>query len=80
MIFTVKLKPWLGRIHCRLPPDSTEISELGKFLNDKLNSGHELSFIIQEQHRGQQANQVPITADVIEHMIRYVSYEPLPPH
>lgn len=59
-----------GHISCRLLEDSKEISELGKLMRNKLHSGHELSFVIQEEHQGQHAKQASISIDVIERMIR----------
>ena len=63
-------KPSTGQILCRLLDDSKEISELGRFMRNKLQSGYELYFIIQEEHRGQHAKQVSVSIDVIEQMIR----------
>lgn len=39
-------------------------------MRNKLQSGNELYFVIQEEHRGQHAKQAPVSADVIERMIR----------
>ncbi|KAF6221270.1 hypothetical protein HO133_002125 [Letharia lupina] len=50
--------------------DSKEISELGKFMRNKLQCGYELYFVIQEEHRGQHAKKVSVSTDVIERMIR----------
>ena len=59
-----------GNIHCRLLEDSKEISELGKLLQNKMQHGQDLYFVIQEEHRGRYAKKVCITTDVIERMIR----------
>jgi len=68
------LRRWLkknkGYIYCRLQQNSKEISELGKFMKDQLQSGHDLYFVIQEENRGHEARQAFITPDVIERMIR----------
>ena len=58
-----------GQIRCRLPQDSKEISELGKFMRNKLQSGCEVYFVIKEQHRGQYAKRASFSTDVIEQMI-----------
>ena len=63
------LKTSAGQIRCRLPQDSKEISELGKFMRNKLQSGCEVHFVIQEEHRGQDAKQVSFSTDIIERMI-----------
>lgn len=63
-------KTCAGQIRCRLPKDSKEISELGKFMRNKMQSGCELYFVIQEEHRGQYAEQACFSVDVIERMIR----------
>ena len=39
-------------------------------MRNKLQSGNELYFVIQEEHRGQHAKQVPVSTDIIERMIR----------
>ena len=59
-----------GHIQCRLLPDSNEICELGTFMKEKLQSGRELYFVIQEEHQGQHAKQATISSAVIERMIR----------
>ena len=59
----------LGQVHCRLLPESREISELGKFLREKTQHNSDPYFVIQEKHRGQQARKVVISADVIERMV-----------
>lgn len=65
-----------GNIHCRLPEDSKEISELGKLLRSKMQPpGDNLSFIIQEEHRGRYAKQACITTDVIERMVRKCQFK-----
>ena len=38
-------------------------------MRNKLQSGYELYFVIQEEHRGQHAKQVSFSTDVIERMI-----------
>ena len=58
-----------GQIHCRLLPDTKELSELGKLLKEKLRNYKDLYFIIQEQHRGQQAKQITVTSELIERMV-----------
>ena len=58
-----------GQIRCRLPKDSKEISELGKFMRNKMQSGCELYFVIQEEQRGQYAERACFSTDVIERMI-----------
>ena len=69
------LRCFAGNIHCRLLEDSKEISELGRFLQNKLRSGHDLFFIIQEEHRGRYAKQACITTDVIERMVRECQFK-----
>ncbi|KAL9047302.1 MAG: hypothetical protein Q9214_000088 [Letrouitia sp. 1 TL-2023] len=61
-----------GNILCRLPPDSMEIGELGRFMKDKvhIHRGHIPYFTIQEEHRGEQATRVFITPDIIDRMIQ----------
>lgn len=39
-------------------------------MRDKLHSGHKLYFVVQEEHQGQHAEQVSLSEDVIERMIR----------
>lgn len=39
-------------------------------MRNKLQFGHELYFVIQEEHRGQHAKKVSVSIDVIEKMIR----------
>ena len=58
-----------GQIRCRLPKDSKEISELGKFMRNKMQSGGELYFAIQEEHRSQGAKRACLSIDVIERMV-----------
>ena len=64
------LRAFAGNIHCRLLEDSSEISELGKLLRNKMQFDHDLYFIIQEEHRGRCAKEICITTEVIERMIR----------
>ncbi len=64
-----------GNIHCRLLEDSKEICELGKLLRNKMGPGHDLFFVIQEEHRGRDAKQACITTDVIERMIRKCQFK-----
>ncbi len=44
-------------------------------MRDKLQSGHELYFVIQEEHRGQNAKKASFSTDVIEHMIRKCQFK-----
>ncbi|KAL8689851.1 MAG: hypothetical protein Q9218_004571 [Villophora microphyllina] len=62
-------KACTGEIHCRLLPESDEISELGKLLREKMVPGRNPAFIIQEKHRGQNAESREITPAVIDRMI-----------
>lgn len=39
-------------------------------MRNKVQSGRELYFVVQEEHRGQHAKQAPLSIDVIERMIR----------
>ena len=64
-----------GNIHCRLLEDSKEVCELGKLLQNKIQHGHNLFFIIQEEHRGRYAEQAYITTDVIERMVRKCQFK-----
>lgn len=59
----------VGQILCRLPPDSRDVSELGRFLKGKLQHDREPYFVIQEKHRGQHAKQLIMSLDVVERMI-----------
>ena len=59
-----------GHILCRLPPESREISELGRFMKDKIQAGNKAYFVIQEEYRGQHAKQLHIEPDVIDRMIK----------
>ncbi|KAI4204204.1 MAG: hypothetical protein LQ350_001395 [Teloschistes chrysophthalmus] len=58
-----------GEIHCRLLPESKEISELGKLLSEKMAPGRNPAFIIQEKHSGQNAESREITPAAISGMI-----------
>ena len=64
-----------GNIHCRLLEDSKEISELGRFLQSKMQPGRELSFVVQEEHRGRHAEKISITTNVIERMVRKCQFK-----
>ena len=44
-------------------------------MKDRLQSGHDLHFVIQEEHRGEHARKVPITSDVIDRMIRNCQFK-----
>ena len=65
----------VGQIHCRLLPDSREISELGKFLREKAQHNCDPYFVIQERHHGQKARKVIISPDVIERMITQFEFK-----
>ncbi|KAL8635069.1 MAG: hypothetical protein Q9228_007406 [Teloschistes exilis] len=58
-----------GEIHCRLLPESVEISELGKLLGERMAPGRNPAFIIQEKHSGQNAESREITPAAIDRMI-----------
>ena len=60
----------LGHIHCRLLPESKELCELGKFMKQRWQSGQDPYFVIQDEHRGQEARQIDMTHEIIERMIR----------
>ena len=60
----------IGHIYCRLLPESQEIRELGKLLRTKLGSSNDIYFVIQEEHRGQEAQTIHITTNIISDMIQ----------
>ena len=72
---SIRSRHLTGNIHCRLLEDSKEISELGKLLQNKMQHGHDLFFIIQEEHRGRDARQACITTEVIERMVRKCQFK-----
>lgn len=39
-------------------------------MKDRLQLGHDLYFVVQEEHRGYDAEQITLTSEVIERMIR----------
>ena len=44
-------------------------------MKNRVASGHDLYFVIQEEHRAQDAKQATITIDVIERMIRNCQFK-----
>ena len=44
-------------------------------MKDRLLTGHDLYFVIQEEHRGEQAKQAFISRDVIEQMIQKCQFK-----
>lgn len=44
-------------------------------MKDRLMTGHDLYFVIQEEHRGEQARQAFISRDVIEQMIQKCQFK-----
>ncbi|KAL9097592.1 MAG: hypothetical protein Q9165_000488 [Trypethelium subeluteriae] len=65
-----------GRILCRLPPGSFEMTELGKLLHKSSTKQSQLQFIVNEQNRTAKLDQAyPLTKDVIESMIHAGRFE-----
>lgn len=61
----------VGRILCRFPPDTREVSKLGIFIKDSISMERDPFFLIKEEGcRITDAQVVKISQNLIDHMIR----------
>ncbi|KAI9701837.1 MAG: hypothetical protein M1836_001181 [Candelina mexicana] len=63
-----------GFVQCRFAPRGQYTRDLGRILQESLSESHSPYFVVQELYRETEAQQVIVSEDVIEHMIRQGSF------